>query len=241
MREPGSGVVHEVDKFYERYNGGIFALVGVALGILTIGVSLLLYIRVDPTFSIFTHYMSKLGGIPKGAPEGIQYPSATVFNVGMLFIVPIRLAFLISIVRLVHRMGANGWLALASLITGLISTTGSLMIALVPFSTNLYLHLMSALVYFIGATSFQLVFSITEFRTPGLPRILPVLSLLTLMVFSIFSYLLIRVEVLMVPGLAEPTIWEWALFPTLMTWLLAHGLFELSSRARACQVYYGVG
>lgn len=230
MRE-GSGLVHRVDKFYERYNGGFFALVGVAMGVLTIGASLLLYVRVDPTFSVFTHYVSNLGGTPKGAPGGVQYLSATVFNVGMLLIVPIRLAFLVSIVRLVHRMGADGRLALASLVTGLISTTGSMMIALVPFSTNLYLHLTSALVYFIGATSFQLVFSITEFRTPGLPRILPALSLLNLVVFSTFSYLLIRVEVLMIPGLAEPTTWEWALFATLMTWLLAHGLFQLNSSA----------
>ena len=230
MKETINGLTDGIDRFYERFPGGLFALAGVIIGVATIAASLALYVRVDPTFSIFTHYVSNLGGVPKGAPEGVNYLSATVFNVGMLLAVPIRLAFLVHIVRFVGRMGANRWLTLASLATGLVSTTGSLLVALVPFSTNLDLHLMGALVYFLGATSFQLTFLVTEFRTPGLPRYLPVLGIASLLAFSVFSYLLIQVEVLQVAGMAEPTIYEWVVFATLMAWLLAHGLYTLKAR-----------
>lgn len=229
MNNPINGLTIKIDRFFERYPGGLFALAGVILGVLTIGVSILLYVRVDPTFSIFTHYVSNLGGVPKGAPEGVSYVSAAVFNMGMLLAVPLRLAFLIHIVRYVDRMGANRWLAGASLATGLISTTGSLMIALVPFSTNLDLHIAGAMVYFLGATCFQLTFLVTELKTPGLPKYLPILGLASLLAFSVFSYLVIQVEVLQIARIVEPTIYEWIVFATLMTWLGAHGLHTLKA------------
>jgi hypothetical membrane protein len=233
MNTPINGLTIKIDRFYERYPGGLFAIAGVMLGVLTIGASILLYVRVDPTFSIFTHYVSNLGGVPKGAPEGASYISAAVFNMGMLLAVPLRLAFLIHIVRYVERMGANRWLVRASLALGLISTTGSLLVALVPFSANLDLHIIGALVYFLGATSFQLTFLVTEFKTPGLPKYLPILGIAALMAFSVFSYLVIQVEVLQIAGIAEPTIYEWIVFATLMTWLGAHGLHTLKARKQA--------
>ena len=84
--------------------------------------------------------------------------------------------------------------------------------ALVPFSADLDLHMIGALVYFLGATSFQLVFAITEFKTESLPKHLPLLGLLNFVVFSAFSYQLIQVEVLQIPGIPEPVFFEWLVF-----------------------------
>jgi len=220
----------KIESFYERYPGESFGFAAVALLILTVGASIILYMRVDPTFSFFTHYISSLGGPPKGAPEGIQYLSATVYNLGMLLAVPLRIAFLFQVIILVKRNGAIPWLSRVSLVTGLVSSAGWLLMALVPFSTDLDLHMIGALVYFLGATSFQLTFAVTELKMPGLPKHLPLLGLFNLLVFSAFSYQLIQVEVLQIPGIQEPAIYEWLVFASAILWVLAHGLYRLKAR-----------
>jgi hypothetical protein len=151
----------------------------------------------------------------------------------MLFAVPLRIAFLFQVIILVKRNGAGIWLSRTSLVTGLVSSTGWLLMALVPFSANLDLHMIGALVYFLGATSFQLTFALTEFKTLRLPKHLPTLGLLNLVVFSAFSYQLIQVEVLQIPGIPEPAIYEWLVFALAILWVLAHGLYSLKARKSA--------
>jgi hypothetical membrane protein len=230
MNNPSKGLLSKIESFYERYPGENFGFAAVALLILTVGASIILYMRVDPTFSFFTHYVSGLGGPPKGAPEGIQYLSATVYNLGMLLAVPLRIAFLFHVIILVKRNGAGPWLSHTSLVTGLVSSAGWLLMALVPFSADLDLHMIGALVYFLGATSFQLAFAVTELKTSGLPKHLPLLGLLNLTVFSAFSYQLIQVEVLQIPGIPEPAIYEWLVFASAILWVFAHGLYSLKAR-----------
>jgi len=230
MNNPSKGLMSKIESFYERYPGESFGFAAVALLVLTVGASIILYMRVDPTFNFFTHYVSSLGGPPKGAPEGVRYLSATVYNLGMLLAVPLRIAFLFPVIILVKRNGASPWLSRASLVTGLVSSAGWLLMALVPFSADLDLHMIGALVYFLGATSFQLTFAVTELKTPGLPKHLPLLGLLNLMVFSAFSYQLIQVEILQIPGIPEPAIYEWLVFASAILWVLAHGLYSLKTR-----------
>jgi hypothetical membrane protein len=230
MKNPSKGLLSRIESFYERYPGENFGFAAVALLILTVGISIILYMQVDPTFSFFTHYVSGLGGPPKGAPEGIQYLSATVYNLGMLLAVPLRIAFLFQVIILVKRMGAGLWLSRVSMVTGLVSSTGWLLMAIVPFSANLDLHMIGAMVYFLGATSFQLVFAVTELKTKDIPKHLPMLGLLNLVVFSAFSYQLIQVEVLQIPGIPEPALFEWLVFASAILWVIAHGLFILSER-----------
>lgn len=230
MNNPNKGLMSKIESFYENYPGENFGFAAVALLILTVGASIALYTRIDPTFSFFTHYISGLGGPPKGAPEGVRYLSATVYSLGMLLAVPLRIAFLFHVIIFVKRNGAGLWLSKASLVTGLVSSMGFLLMALVPFSTNLQLHMAGGLVYFLGATSFQLTFVAMELRTPGLPKHLPLIGLLNLIVFSVFSYLLIQVEVLQIPGIPEPAIYEWVVFASAILWVLAHGQHTLKAR-----------
>jgi hypothetical membrane protein len=233
MNNHRKGLTSKIESFYERYPGENFGFAAVALIILTVGISIFLYMQVDPTFNFFTHYVSGLGGPPKGAPEGIHYLSATVYNLGMLLAVPLRIAFLFQVIILVKKKGAGIWLSRTSLMTGLVSSTGWLLMALVPFSANLDLHMIGALVYFLGATSFQFIFALTELKTLGLPKHLPFLGLLNLVVFSVFSYQLIQVEVLQIPGIPEPAIYEWLVFASAILWVLAHGMYSLKARKSA--------
>ncbi len=230
MNNTNHGITARLEKFYEKYPGENFGIATVILLIFTVGASIILYTRIDPTFSFFTHYVSGLGGPPRGAPEGINYLSATVYNLGMLLASPLRVAFLLQVVLFIKGKGAGIWMSRASLGTGLIASTGFLLMALVPFSVNLDLHLMGALVYFVGATSFQLIFAITELRTAAIPRHLPFTGLINLVVFSVFSYQLILVEVMQVSGIPEPAFYEWLVFGSAILWVLTHSIYMIQER-----------
>lgn len=199
--------------------------------LVTLITSIVLYLQFDPTFSILTHYVSGLGGVPKGNPSG-DYLSATVFNFGMLLAVPFRVGFLISLIFFVKKFGTNKILIFFSFATGLLASAGWTILGLVPFSSNLQLHLMGAVVYFLGATSFQFIFAITELKTRQIPKHLPLLGVLNLAAFSVFSYFLIQVEVRQVPGMPEQPILEWIVYAVAIVWVAAHALYMRQRKAR---------
>jgi prepilin signal peptidase PulO-like enzyme (type II secretory pathway) len=129
-------------------------------------------------------------------------------------------------------MGSNKILTILSFGTSMLASAGWIILGLVPFSSNLQLHLMGALIYFLGATSFQLVFAITEFKNKKIPRKLPLLGLLNLLSFSIFSYFLIQVEIMQTPGMAEQTILEWIVYAVAICWVLAHVKYMHNKRTK---------
>jgi hypothetical membrane protein len=234
MNKPTQGIAGKLESFYEKYPGENFGIATVILLMITVGTSIVLYTRIDPTFSFLTHYVSGLGGPPKGAPPEISYLSATIYNLGMLLASPLRVAFLFQVVLFIRQKGAGIWASRASMATGVIASLGFLLMALVPFSLQLDLHMAGAMVYFLGATSFQLVFAVTELRTMGIPRYLPAIGLINLVVFSVFSHQLILVEVLQTPGVPEPAFIEWLVFGSAMLWVLAHSYYiSMNRRARA--------
>jgi hypothetical protein len=216
----------------KNFLGELFGLSTIIVLLVTLSISIILYMQFDPTFNILTHYVSQLGSVPKGNPSGITYPSATVFNIGMLLAVPLRIGFLISLVLFMKNFGANKILSIFSFATGLISSAGWLLLGLVPFSSNLQLHLISAVVYFLGATSFQFIFALTEFKTHRLPKYLPLIGLLNLATFSVFSYFLIQVEVRQVPGMPEQPILEWLVYAVAIIWVIAHVLYMRQRRIK---------
>lgn len=216
-----------------NFRGELFGFSTIMVLLVTLSISIFLYIQFDPTFNILTHYVSQLGSVPKGNPAGVTYISAAVFNLGMLLAVPLRIGFLISLVLFMKNVGANKIFAIVSFATGLISSAGWLLLGLVPFSSNLQLHLISAVVYFLGATSFQFIFALAEFKTPNLPKYLPLIGLLNLATFSVFSYFLIQVEVRQVQGMAEQPILEWLVYAVAIIWVLAHALYMRQRRNRA--------
>jgi len=232
MDQPNKGITKRLERFYEKYPGENFGIATVILLVFSVGASIILYMRIDPTFSFFTHYVSGLGGPPKGAPIGVDYLSAKVYNLGMLLASPLRIVFLFQVILFIRNKGASLGLSRASFVTGSVASMGFLLMALVPFSADLDLHMTGALVYFIGATSFQLTFAITELKTHGVPRLLPLIGFINLIVFSVFSYLLIQVEIMQIPGILEPAFYEWVVFGSSILWVLSHCLYLIQERSK---------
>ena len=76
--------MESLDNFYKKFDGSYYLFIAIILALSTVITSIILYIQVDPTFTIATHYISHLGATPISAQEGKLYPSAVVFAVVFL-------------------------------------------------------------------------------------------------------------------------------------------------------------
>jgi hypothetical membrane protein len=193
----------------------IVGISGIVLGIATVLCSLLLYIPVYQ-FSFFETYLSDIGNKPGW--------SQVIFNSGMLISSPIRYLFLILLVLQLAHFGASRAFAVSALIIGGFVVIGSIGVSAIPFSLNLALHKISALIYFFGVVVLQTLIATQEWRRK-LPLILTVSSISVVAVYLIFAVLLSLIG--KVEGITRntPVIWEWLAFCSLMFWLIVHTVF----------------
>lgn len=190
----------------------IVGSIGIILGISTVLCSSLLYVQ-EYEFSVFETYLSDIGNKP-GWPQ-------VAFNSGMLISSPIRYLFLVLLLLQLSHLGAGRGFITAALITGGFVVIGSIGVSAIPYSLNLTLHKMSALLYFFGVVILQTLIAVQEVRRK-LPLILPVSSMSVVVVYLIFAVLLSLVG--KVEGITRntPVIWEWLAFCSLMFWLIVH-------------------
>jgi hypothetical membrane protein len=192
----------------------IVGLTGAALGIATILFSTVLFVQ-NHEFSIFTTYLSDVGNTP-GWPQ-------VIFNSGMLIVAPVRYLFLVLLVLQLAHVGAGRGFSLAALIIGALVVVGSIGMSAIPYSLNLALHKMSALLYFFGVVILQSLIGAQEWRR-RLSAVLPVSSISVVIIYLIFAVLLTLVG--RVEGITRntPVIWEWFAFCSLMFWLISHSI-----------------
>ena len=187
-------------------------IIGIVLGLTTVLWSLVLYAGAND-FSFFETYLSDMGNKP-GWPQ-------VVFNSGMLLSAPMRYLFLALLVMRLMNFGASRGFALAALITGAFVVIGSIGVSAIPYSINLKMHMMSALIYFFGVVILQTIIAAQEWRRK-LPLILPVSSILVVVIYLIFASLMSMAGKVEGITRATPVIWEWLAFCSLMLWLVAH-------------------
>lgn len=190
----------------------IVGIIGVVLGLTTVLWSLCLYASANP-FSFCETYLSDMGNKP-GWPQ-------VVFNSGMLLSAPVRYLFLALLVMQLMNFGASRSFAVAALITGAFVVIGSIGVSAIPYSLNLKIHMMSAMIYFFGVVILQTIIAVQEWRRK-LPPILPVSSILVVVIYMVFASLLSMAGKVEGITRATPVLWEWLAFCSLMFWLIAH-------------------
>ena len=198
----------------------IVGIIGVVLGMATVIVSAFFYAR-EHDFSIFNTYLSDIGNTA-------QWPQV-VFNSGMLIAAPVRYLFLVLLVFQLRHVGAGRRFSLFGLTIGALVVVGSIGMSAVPYSVNLALHKISALLYFFGVVILQSLIGAQEWRC-RLPAVLPISSVAVVAIYLIFAVLLSLVG--KVEGITRntPVVWEWLAFCSLMLWLIAHATVLGSAR-----------
>ena len=192
----------------------IVGLIGVVLGLVTVGGAALLYGQ-QHEFSFVSTYLSDMGNTP-------VWPQA-VFNAGMLIGIPVRYLFLVLLLTLLARAGASRGSTIAILVLAGVMAIASTGMYAVPFSVNRAIHLNAALVYFFGIVALQTLIAIQEWRYL-MARVLPISTVLVLVLSLIFATLLALVGRIEGVTRDTPVIWEWLVYFAWISWLAIHSI-----------------
>ncbi len=197
---------------------GALQLVGIIGGVwalLVIMAALLAYLPEHPDFSPFTTFLSDIGDT-SGWPQ-------ILFNSGTLIAAPIRYLFLILLVLRLLQLGAGRTFAVTALIIGLISTIGTTLMTATPFSVAPTVHKLGIGFYFLGVVVLQSLIFFREWSLRGIPRVLPLLSLLMVLLYLVFVTLIVLYEQGIVSR-STPVIWEWLAILSSIVWLFAQSI-----------------
>jgi len=133
------------DKLYLKIPGYIFGFIGLMLYIFATYISLILYVIVDPTYSIYHNWISELGIGPNGA--NITFCLGWIFSSGFLFLFNVN--EIKSLKKKIKKKSRIYPLALYNVIF----TLGIFLVGLFP--ANLIVsHVIGASFYFLGGFLF---------------------------------------------------------------------------------------
>ena len=193
-------------------------LVGTIAGIwgtLVVLIATLAYLPAHPDFSIFTTYLSDVGATA-GWPQ-------IIFNAGTLIAAPIRYLAIVLLILRLAQLGAGHAFIAATLLIAFVSTAGTVIMTAVPYNVSVAIHKMGIPLYFFGVVILQTMIGIKEWSLKSIPKILPSLSFLLVVVFFLFAILVGCYE----RGIVSrdtPVIWEWLAFFFSIIWVLAQSI-----------------
>jgi hypothetical membrane protein len=212
------GLIEKFDRLYNIFSKPYLILLVIFTPSLTVAISTLLYITIDPTFSILTHYLSDIGAGPNGA--------GLIFNAGMILSSFIMVAFYIHLSLIILKKGGYKFLVLISFICGIISSLGIFLIAIFPVNVNQEIHNFTATFFFMGGWAAAIFITLTEFLTPNFSRIQAFSGIVVIGFFVLFIVFNALHYFNPNDGWSEIShITEWILFIGLILWVVEHGIF----------------
>lgn len=220
-----------MERFFRVVNGSYIILAAVAVSVLSAGVAIVLYIPRDPSFSLFTHWLPTYGTTVPALP-------AHVFNTGIIILSPLLVLAHLFIARHLSRRGASPIMLRCAMIFGILSAVGVLFVGLIRADRNFTGHLIAALFFFVGGIINGALYGIVELRMREIPRHLGILGIIMAVCFTVFTVLLIAVQIDRTLNPNLPALWEWLSFFSISAWGLAHGIHTLATAPRDAQ---GVG
>jgi len=193
----------------------LVGIIGGVWAILVIVAAILAFLPDHPDFSIFTIYLSDFGDTP-GWPQ-------IFFNAGTLIAVPIRYLFLVLLVLRLNQLGAGRAFLIVALLIGFVSTSGTALMTATPFSVAPTVHKAGIGLYFLGVVALQSLIFFKEWSLKNVPKILPLLSAVMVVLYFVFTALIMLYEQGVVYRTA-PVIWEWLAILTSIIWMLAQSI-----------------
>ncbi len=208
----------KLDIFYEKFNGGFFALLGVLISIISISTAFVLYTSGDSSFTIYSHWISDLGYGPNGAD--------VVFNSGMIITSLIMLFFQIYLNRNLQTIYGKTKILKLAIISGYISLIGLFFVGIFPLNQFQVLHGIAADLFFFGGLFSSILLGISEIKTPDVPRFKAIMGFIT--AFSFGLYIMIAVGALFIPlitGIVK--FFEWISVGVLLSWMFQNGFYTI--------------
>jgi flagellar biosynthesis protein FliQ len=193
----------------------VVGIIGGTWAILVNLAATLAYLPGHPDFSIFNTYLSDMGDTSGW--------SQIFFNSGTLIAVPIRYLVLVLLVLRLMQLGAGKSFAIAALTVGFLSTTGTALMTATPFSVSPIIHKAGIGLYFLGVVVLQAIIFIKEWSLKDVPKILPILSVVMVVLYLVFFTLIMLYEQGVV-NRSTPVIWEWLAILSSIVWTMAQSI-----------------
>jgi hypothetical protein len=193
----------------------IVGLVAGGIGVLEIILSTIAYANVKPGFDLLATYLSDIGATP-------VWPQV-FFNAGLLIVAPLRYLVLVLLVFRLYQLGAGRAFGAAVLIIGVFTTLGTIIMSAVPYTLSVEIHKLGIPLFFFGGIILQTVIGIREWQLKDVPRSLPILCFVVVVIYLIFFTL----EMLYQAGIVSrntPVLWEWLCGISVLIWVFAHSI-----------------
>ncbi|MFX1277068.1 MAG: DUF998 domain-containing protein [Promethearchaeota archaeon] len=152
---------HFFEEVYEKIPGDIFGFIGIILFIISTLTAVILYLNINPNYSIFQNFISDLGVGPNGAN--------IVFNTGWIISSGIILFFhVFEIQKLKKKVNQKKIIKLMAL-SNVALTLGIFLVGIFPENLRIY-HVIAAIFYFLGGLTFFSLYGLISYLNNKVPR-----------------------------------------------------------------------
>jgi hypothetical membrane protein len=210
------------DKIYRKIPGEFFGILGSLLFALTIIISYVLYNLKNPSFNIFTNWVSDLGAGPNGA--------SLVFNSGIVIVGIIIIFFHFSIIHNMKNHCINKRILKAMTIGAILISSSLIFVGFFPINRGI-IHNFGAYTYFSGSLLFYFSYSIAVFKSSSISRKRAITSFITIGAYCLFFLIPSITPELSKIGLTI-TFLEWMTFIAEFTAILEIATFSVITRKR---------
>ncbi|MFX0024991.1 MAG: hypothetical protein ACFE8M_01145 [Candidatus Hermodarchaeota archaeon] len=200
--------------FFNSKNGVIFGSFAWLIALCSFTIAIILYLKVDPSYSIFTHHLSDLG-----AGENF---SNIVFFIGLAFSASFQIPFYISIGISLKQKKGNWNLIRIAMGASIISSLS--LILIIPFLSDPDNPISNNLHGFLGFTHFSamvvayIFYSIIELTNPKISNLFGLISILSALFYSLaIIFVTIR-------------IFYWIAILGIFLWVFMHTIFLIRTK-----------
>jgi hypothetical membrane protein len=208
-----------INKFNEKVKGAYFGILGILISLISIFLSIFLYLQADPSFSFFTDFISFLG-------VGPNY-SDIVFNIGVIISSPIIMIFYLYLgTFLMAKIEEQKGILSIALVAAVFYGIGNIILAVFTNDLNLSLHLIGAYIAFGAYFVLGCIFSYVEMNIPEFNRTIAIsgfIPCILLVGHIVLLFILYYTDIF--PAL--PIFIEWIMFFIIMAWVLIQAVYIL--------------
>jgi len=210
---------HSLGKIYLKIPGYLFGIIGLIFLIFSTYLAFILYMMVDPTYSMTNNWISELGIGPNGAN--------IVFNMGWILSSGFIFLFNVYDIKFFKKKMIKEKRVFPFVLFNIIFTSGIFLVGLLPANLFVY-HIFGATLYFLGGFLFFSYYGIIALFNKSISKIHSLIAgfaVLSFMLFIVSAFFTIQISALTI----TTTTAEWLIFIfeiSLMLLMLKYSLFN---------------
>ncbi|MFW9991610.1 MAG: DUF998 domain-containing protein [Candidatus Odinarchaeota archaeon] len=219
------GRTNAIDRFFERFNGSYIVFAGLTVSVVFLALTAIMYLAVNPDFSIFSNFISHLG---LGPEEGkITFALAGTL-MGFTYLV-----YFLFYSRYVEKRGKNTVLTWIAYLFALLFAINLILVCLIPFDpvnpVAYQVHIFSAILLFAGIVGLGVFYGIAELSANDIPILLPLISFIMAVLAGIFTTLFTIQTYNSTPYQTVTYFTEWLAVFGLIIWTAVHGMVTVKN------------